>query len=71
MSPEAARFLIGLKLDELDLSRMSELSQKNNAGTLTPQEQAELADYAQADLVIGLLQAKAKLALKRSGNNGQ
>ncbi len=69
LSPAAARSILKLAFDPRDLKRMKELASKNQKGELSTSEQAELADYRQAGLLLDLLKAKARLSLKRHGND--
>jgi hypothetical protein len=45
--------------------RASYLSDKNNAGALTPEEEAELEQLLDFDRKVSLLKAQAALTLKR------
>lgn len=45
--------------------RASELLERQNAGTLTPDEAAELQRMAELDRLVSLLKAKALASLKR------
>lgn len=65
LSVTAARGLLKLTFSELDLARMSELSAKAGAGELSPDEQAELWEYQRADTILGIIQSKARLRIKR------
>ncbi len=67
LSPEAARSFLRLAFDRVDLARMNDLARKGQKGELTRQEQALLAEYRQAGLLIDLLKSKARLSLKRHG----
>jgi hypothetical protein len=67
LQPEAAQFFLRLTFDEADRQRMHELAVKNQDGTLTPAEQAELDEYVQAGLVLDLLRAKARRSLREQG----
>src|SRR5205085_3405480 len=51
MSPEAAKFFLGLAFDPRDLDRMRELTLKNNAGTLSREEKEDLDEYMNVGLV--------------------
>ncbi len=46
------------------------LANRNSRGELTDSEREELEAYVNVGQVIGILQAKAHLSLKRSGGNG-
>jgi len=62
-----ARELIKLSLDESDRARMHELARKNRLGALTEQERAELDGYVHVGMALDMLQAKARLSIKRAG----
>jgi hypothetical protein len=49
---------------------MEQLATRNGQGTLTDVEETELEAYVHVGQVIAILQAKARLSLKRSGGNG-
>jgi hypothetical protein len=49
--------------------RMEELATRNGQGTLTDSEREELEAYVNVGQVIGILQARARLSLKRAGGN--
>lgn len=63
--PSAARALLKLQFSERDHARMDELSGKARAGTLTPQEQAELDTFERLGCLLSILHSKARQALKR------
>lgn len=44
---------------------MNALAQKNQAGELTPEEQAELHCYLRVGNLLDLLHSKARLSMKR------
>src|SRR5438270_588935 len=67
LSAAAARSLLKLAFEPADLERMHELAVKNQQGELSREEEVELADYRQAGLLLDLLQAKARLSLKKRG----
>jgi hypothetical protein len=69
LSVGAARALLKLSFDASDLERMHELAVKNQRGELNAEEQADLADYRQAGLLLDLLKSKARLSLKKRGLN--
>jgi hypothetical protein len=64
LSPEAARFMLGLDFPEADHERMALLSDKANAGTLSEQERDELEGYIRVSDFLSLVQAKARMALR-------
>lgn len=50
--------------------RMEELANRNNRGELTDAEREQLEAYIHVGQVIGILQTKARISLKRSRGNG-
>lgn len=49
--------------DELQ-ARAHDLLEKNRAGTLSPEEQTEMAEFRQIDHLLTLIKAKARFKLK-------
>jgi hypothetical protein len=47
---------------------MRELADKGNRGTITEAENAEMESYRRVGNLLALLQAKARLSLKRSAD---
>jgi hypothetical protein len=69
MTPEAARAILALRLDEKDRERMSELQAKNKAGQLAPEEGGELESYLRVGSFLDLMRAKALGSLKKADND--
>jgi hypothetical protein len=69
LTPEAARYLLGLDFPRKDHQRMQRLSTKASAGTLTVKERAELDDYLRIADLLALMQSKARRALQRPGGD--
>jgi hypothetical protein len=63
-TPEAARSILQLKFDQIDIDRMNILAEKNRGGMLTEAEQLELQSYLLVGNLLDLLHSKARLALK-------
>ena len=63
LSPEAARSILAWKFPNSDVEKMTELSQKANAGTLTAGEQEELDNYERVGHSVAIAQSKARLSL--------
>ncbi len=59
-TPEMARALVGLHASPELEAHIDELRAKANAGTLTPEEDAEYKDFVEAVDVISILQSKAR-----------
>jgi hypothetical protein len=51
-----------------DQQRMSELSAKARAGSLSPSEEMEIDSYVRVAHIVNLMQAKARLAVKQFGH---
>jgi hypothetical protein len=67
LPPEAARAILQFTFSKADRDHMHDLAVKNQRGTLTPQEEQELASYRRVGRLLDLLGAKARLALKKNG----
>jgi hypothetical protein len=65
-TPEAARSILQLKFDQIDMDRMNILAEKNCWGMLTEAEQQELQSYLLVGHLLDLLHTKARLALKQT-----
>jgi hypothetical protein len=65
LSPSGARALLKLQFSQRDHALMDELSRKARAGSLTPQEQAELDTFERLACLLGILHSKARQALKK------
>ena len=65
LTPEAAAGILQLGYGESDHLRMAELAEKSCEGTLTPDEQRELASYVFVGDVLSLLKSKARLSLRQ------
>jgi hypothetical protein len=64
LSPEAAHGLLQVGLSDADRLRVSELSAKANAGSLSKDEAEELEQYLDIGSALEILKAKARLSLK-------
>ena len=65
LTPEVAAALLVLRPDPPLQSRIEELREKANAGTLTTIEDAEYKDFVEAVDVISIIQAKARRFLSK------
>jgi hypothetical protein len=65
VNPEMARWLLDLRFTERQKSRMLELADRNNEGTLLPAEREEMFRYAHIGTTLSILHSKARLALRR------
>jgi hypothetical protein len=66
LKPEAARAILELKLNDGDLRRADELSEKARQGTLTPEERAEIEELIRVDHELAVLKSRARLSLQRA-----
>jgi hypothetical protein len=69
LSVSVARALLKLNFTANDRQRMHELAVKNQSGELSAAEQDELDDYLRVGRLLDLLGAKARLSLKKRGQN--
>lgn len=67
MTVPEANAVLRWAFNENAKSRMEELANRNGQGTLSEAEREELEAYVNVGQVIGILQAKAHLALKNAG----
>jgi len=63
LSEDAARALIGVRADAQTQTRVQELAEKCNEGTLTLEERSEYESYVMAANIVAILQAKARARL--------
>ncbi len=66
MTPTLARHLLRLAFDDDDQARMHELSAKNQEGTITTEELAELDQFIRVGMVLSIMQSRARRILKSS-----
>jgi hypothetical protein len=64
LTPEAARYLLSMKLPAGDEDRVNERSAKARAGSLTSNESQELDSYLHIGFLLGVMQSKARRLLK-------
>jgi hypothetical protein len=57
------REILAFKASEAAQERANDLLERNNAGTLTPEEAAELEQMLQVDRLVSVLKARALEAL--------
>jgi hypothetical protein len=65
MSQDAARALLSLTFGEKDKERMRELAERNNEGSLSAAERAELENYVKVGDVLSLIHLKARKSLQK------
>ena len=63
LSPEKAEAIVSLAVSPEDQERMRELMERNNQGTLTDSERAEMEGFRRVGTLLGILQSRARLAL--------
>ncbi len=63
LTPEAAQKIVALKADAVLQSRVDELADKANQGTLSEAEQAEYDRYLAAFHLVTVIQARARRLL--------
>jgi len=63
LNEEAARKLVGLRVNRDLQARVDVLARKCNEGELTPEERSEYESYVLAGNVVAILQAKARILL--------
>lgn len=68
LTPEAAGRLVAWRASEKTQRRLDDLGDKCNEGTLTEAERKEYDAYIRTIDIIAILQAKARIALKRHGS---
>lgn len=67
ISAETARFLLSIRLSEVDHSRMQELMDKSNDGTLTPEDEAELDSYLNIADLLTVMHSQLRVAIRSTG----
>lgn len=67
MTPEAARAILALRLDDRDRERMHELLLKVKEDSLTLEDATELETYENVGHFLDLMRAKALGSLKKAG----
>jgi hypothetical protein len=60
LTPDAARYLLSMRLPPRDEDRVNELSAKARAGLLSQAETQELDSYLHIGFLLGIMQAKAR-----------
>ena len=70
LPPSDANAILRWEFNEQAKERIDELATRNGRGALTDAEREELESYVHVGQVVAILQAKARLSLKRAGGNG-
>jgi len=68
LRPEVARSILDMHFSSDADERIKSLLKKNNSGTITDAERAELDKYLRVGQFIDLLQAKARISLRSAGS---
>jgi hypothetical protein len=66
LTPEASRAILELKFDAAATKRIRQLLKKNNRGSITAEERIALERFLRVGKFIDLLQAKARVSLKKA-----
>jgi len=66
---DSAQALLSVRFSAEDEDRMRGLMEKNNQGTLSAEELAEMEAYRQVGAFLAIAQAKARLRLKSANGN--
>jgi hypothetical protein len=69
LTPEAARYLLSMKLPSADEDRVNELSAKARDASLTEAETQELDSYMHIGSLLAVMQSKARRLLKHPSSN--
>ena len=67
LSPEAAQYILGLRLPASDVNRMHQLAEQARAGDLSEPERAELDCYERVGHALSLMKSTARRALTHNG----
>ena len=65
LSPEKAQLVLSMKFSPADRRRIEELGEKSNEGTLSRQEKELYAAYVRVTDFLGILQSRARKALRK------
>lgn len=67
ISTEVGRFLLSVRLSDEDHSRMQELMDKSNEGTLSAEDEAEFDSYLNIADFLTVMHSQARVALRSAG----
>lgn len=70
VSTDSAKALLSIHFSPSDENLMRELMEKNNQGTISPEEQSKLEAFRQIGSFLAIVQAKARLQLQQSNGDG-
>lgn len=71
LTPEAARYLLSMKLPPADEDRVNQLSAKAREGSLTEAETQELDSYLHIGSLLAVMQSRARRLLKHAPSSQQ
>ena len=66
LSRDAANYLLSLRFDDHDISRMNELSELARLGALATTDAAELDSYIHVGNLLAVMQSRARRSLRTS-----
>ena len=66
MTPDVAQSLLNIKFSVEDVTRLHDLLDKGNKGTITADEREEANSYERIGHLVAMLQSIARRTLKRS-----
>ena len=67
LSPEKAQMVLSIDFSPEDRAKIEELGEKSNEGTLTDEERDLYSSYVRVVDLLGILQSRARLALRKLG----
>ena len=65
LTPDVAQSIVSVGIDAQTQTRLDELADKANLGTLTEEERIEYEEYVEGMDFIGILKAKARKVLEQ------
>jgi hypothetical protein len=71
LTPDAARYLLSMRLPSSDEDRVNELSEKARQDSLTEAERQELDSYLHIGSLLAVMQSKARRLLKHAPSSQQ
>jgi hypothetical protein len=69
LSAEAAEYLLSIGFEEGDRRRMEQLADRSESGTLSVDERAEFDSYLHVGNLLGVMQSRARVVLRRKPRN--
>jgi hypothetical protein len=67
LSPEKAQLVLSIKFSPEDIEKIQELGEKSNEGSLSDEEKDLYFSYVRVIDLLGILQSRARLALRKLG----